>query len=412
MDARETPRPTLWPVSSFSPRQIDWLTCAAGAVVSVPTLIVAARHDSSIPLIVVALVFPLQCLPLLWRRRRPGRALVALVIAFAVTDMLIRPGRAGLSLIFGVYAATLYGDRRTRHAAAAVSVAALVLAFGTLAGTGGVQALGHAAGIAFGCGLGWIAGERTRIRHAYLSELEDRARRAERDRDEQVRFAAEREASRIARELHDVVVHHVAVIAVQAGAARKTADLDPTRAVTALGVIERTARETLTELRSLLGLLRRDDTQSLRQPAPTLSSLDALVTPVRAAGIDVTVRVDGDSRSLPAVVELCGFRAIQEALTNVVKHAPGAHVHVLLRYLPDRLDVVVSDDGPGPANNEAAGGGLGLIGMRERVAAAGGTLTAGRGPGGGFEVQVRLPMGAEPVEETDPAPTVVSGSVR
>jgi len=401
--------PTLWPVSSLSPRQLDWLVCALGAVVSVPTVVVAVRHGSATSLTVAILALPFESLPLLWRRTRPGATLAVLAIAFLVADLVVRPGRAGLSLIFGVYAATVYGERRTRRAAAVVSVAALILAFGTLAGTGGEAALGHGAGVAFGCGLGWVAGERARIRQAYLGELEQRARDALRDRDEQVQRAAEREANRIARELHDVVVHHVAVIAVQAGAARATAELDPTRAVTALGVIERTARETLTELRSLLGVLRRDDSRSLRQPTPTLAGLDTLVAPVRDAGIDVTVRIDGDARSLPAMIELCAYRTVQEALTNIVKHAPGAHVHVLLRYEADALAVIVIDDGPGSPTTDTPSDGLGLVGMRERITAIGGDLTVGADPEGGFHVRARLPIttgqATEPTSMTIPART-------
>ena len=399
MTDRPDARPTLWQGASISPRQVDWLVCVLGAVVSAPMVVVAIRHGSTPALVVAILALPFESLPLLWRRTRPGTALAVLAGAFVAADLVVRPGRAGLSLVFGVYAATLYGQRRTRLAAAAVSVVALALAFGTLAGTGGLQALGHAAGVAFGCGLGWVAGERARLRRAYLHELEERARLAERDRDEQAQLAAEREANRIARELHDVVVHHVAVIAVQAGAARATAAVEPDRAVTALGVIERTARETLAELRSLLGVLRRDDSRSLRQPTPSLAGLDGLIALVRDAGVDVTVRVDGDRRSLPAMVELCAYRAVQEALTNVVKHAPGAHVHVLLRYARDHLSVIVVDDGPGPPSGDATTDGLGLVGMRERVSAIGGELTVGAGAEGGFQVQARLPVSAEAAPE-------------
>jgi len=261
--------------------------------------------------------------------------------------------------------------------------------------------------VAFGSGVAWVAGDRTRTRRAYLAELQERAAQLEREREEHVRRATDEERSRIARELHDVIAHNVSVIAVQAGAARTTAAADPDRSRATLELIERTARSTLGELRALLGVLRKSgEPAPLRQPQPTLAQLDELVAQSRDAGLHVELRVEGEARAVAAIADLCAYRVVQECLTNAMKHAPGANVNVLLRYGPRDLLVTVVDDGPGPA--EAGPAGHGLIGMRERLALVGGTLAVGPALGGGFRVEARLPIDpARPPDEVpDPAPAV------
>jgi signal transduction histidine kinase len=256
--------------------------------------------------------------------------------------------------------------------------------------TGEAKQLGHLAGPAFGAGVAWALGDRNRNRNAYLSQLEERARSAERDREENARRAREDERNRIARELHDVVAHNVSVIAVQAGAARTTAAGDAERAVEALGLVERTARATLSELRALLGVLRKDDAAPL-QPQPTLAQLDDLVRRASDAGLRVQTHIEGAARALPGVVELAAYRVVQEALTNAIKHAGEASAHVLVRYGEAELELLVADDGAGPAP-AAETAGHGLVGMRERVALYGGEVEAGAGPGGGFAVHARIPL--------------------
>jgi signal transduction histidine kinase len=297
----------------------------------------------------------------------------------------------GLGLVFGGYAAALYGDRRVRHLAGAVAVVVLVMAFGAVLVTDSAKAVGHLTGFAFGYGVAWVFGDRTRTRRAYLAELTARALRLERERDEHARRAAEEERYRIARELHDVVAHNVSVIAVQAGAARATSGANPARATDALELIERMARGTLTELRTLLGVLRRsDDAPPSRRPLPTLGQLDELVGQAREAGVHVEIRVQGAVRPLAAVVDMCAYRVVQEALTNVIKHAPHAHAHLLIHYQIRGLVITVVDDGPGARATGTAG--HGLIGMRERVTLAGGRLRTGPALGGGFRVEARLPL--------------------
>jgi signal transduction histidine kinase len=272
-------------------------------------------------------------------------------------------------------------------------VGATIVAFSTVLATGDAKQLGRLAGPAFGSGIAWVAGDRTRTRRAYLDQLEERARRAEREREEDARRATEEERNRIARELHDVVAHNVSVIAVQAGAARTTSQGDAARSVETLGLIERTARSTLSELRALLGVLRKNEDAPLLRPQPTLEQLDTLLQHARDAGIAVETRIEGTVRPLPAVVDLCAYRVVQEALTNVIKHAPGAHANVSLRYASNELGITVVDDGPGANGSETTG--HGLIGMRERVGMLEGEIHVGNAAHSGFRVEVRLPLQEE-----------------
>jgi signal transduction histidine kinase len=205
------------------------------------------------------------------------------------------------------------------------------------------------------------------------------------------------EQGRIARELHDLVAHALAVIVLQSQAARRVVDVDPAQAREALGAIEDVGREGLVELRRLLDVLdpvAADDDAS----RPGLDQLTDLATRVRGAGLPVEVVVSGPWRSLPAGLDLSAYRIVQEALTNTLKHAGPARSRVAVRYLPDAVEVEVVDDGAGGdrrAVDQRVG--RGLIGMRERTALYGGTLVAGSDPAGeGFRVQARFPLGATP----------------
>ncbi|WP_043181890.1 sensor histidine kinase [Streptomyces sp. NRRL F-5123] len=209
------------------------------------------------------------------------------------------------------------------------------------------------------------------------------------------------ERARIARELHDVVAHHISMIAVQAETARLTTPGMPPAGAQRLSDIGDTARAGLTEMRRLLGVLRQDAEVDAaeRRPQPGLQQLTELVDEARSAsGAGVRLIVSGPAAALDPGVELAAFRIVQEALTNVRRHARGAAVDVELHYAHDALRLRVRDNGPGPGAAPAAAGvsgGHGLPGMRERAAAAGGTLSCGRAPGGGFVVEATLPAGAE-----------------
>nr|WP_277350027.1 sensor histidine kinase [Nonomuraea sp. FMUSA5-5] len=268
----------------------------------------------------------------------------------------------------------------------------------------------------------WGAGRSLRLRRAYLEELKDRAARLERAHAADTRAARAEERSRIARELHDVVAHHVSVMTVQAAAARRVLAADPDLAREALSAIEHTGRLAMTEMRNIVGVLRTDTGAGARAelgPQPGVRDLPALVEQMREAGLPTRLRVEGAPVPLPAGVDLAAYRLVQEALTNSLRHAgAGAEAVVTVRYEPYELDVRVRDDGKGAATQGGKGAatqggkgagpqdgkggaaqdgppataGHGLVGIRERVALYGGILNIGPLPGGGFEVRARLPL--------------------
>jgi signal transduction histidine kinase len=200
--------------------------------------------------------------------------------------------------------------------------------------------------------------------------------------------AAEEERLRIARELHDVVAHNVSAMAIQAGAARVTGSSSGD----ALKSIETTARDTLSELNRLLGVLRKDPGAPDLSPQPGLEHVDGLLKPAREIGIDATLKVTGERRALPAALDLSAYRIVQEAVTNVLKHAQASRVEVVIDYQPDSLVLTISDNGSGSSAAAGASAGHGLIGMRERVEMFNGELGATSSSLGGFTVRARLPV--------------------
>jgi len=238
--------------------------------------------------------------------------------------------------------------------------------------------------------LVWVLGDSMRYRRGYYAGLEDKAARLEAERHAQAKIAAAAERARIARELHDIVAHHVSVMVVQADGARYALRTDPDRAETALTAISATGRQALTEMRRLLGVLRSAGAQNSLAPVPGLGELRELLEQARAAGLEVSYTLTGTPRELPEGAELAAYRVVQESLTNTRKHGGlAATAAVTLRYEPDGLTVEVIDDGIASPANEPAG--HGLAGMRERIAMYGGTVHAGPLAGGGFGVTARLP---------------------
>jgi signal transduction histidine kinase len=375
----------------LSERQGDWLAFGLTLALSVPALVHAAGRGQ---LAIGLAVLPFATVPLVWRRQHPAAVLAVLVAALAVAVAVGRSAPGNVGVLFGLYAAALYGGERLRALSGLVVGAASVVAFVLLVVTGRGRLAPHlTTALVFGAATAWVLGEAARSRRAYLAALEDRAARLERERDEHARQATEEERIRIARELHDVVTHHVSVIAVQAGAAHSTSRERPERALEALAVIERTARSTLGELRTLLGVLRAGEEPTAlapRDPRPSIARFDELVAQARAAGIAVDAQVRGGEVSLDAVVDLAAYRVLQEALTNVIKHAPSSNATVLVDYGTHELRISVIDDGPGPVHRNSSG--HGLPGMRERVELAGGVLQAAPVAGGGFRVDARLPL--------------------
>ncbi|MFD5269828.1 sensor histidine kinase [Streptomyces sp. NPDC058335] len=243
-------------------------------------------------------------------------------------------------------------------------------------------------------GIGATAGDAVRSRRAVVRAIRERAERAERTREEEARRRVAEERLRIARDLHDVVAHHIALVNVQAGVAAHVMDRRPDQAKEALAHVREASRSALNELRATVGLLRQSgDPEAPTEPAPGLDRLDELAGTFRSAGLQVEVaRADHDTK-LPAAVGLAAYRVIQEALTNVQKHAgPDAKAEVSVVRVGPNIEVTVLDDGAGDAPASQDGGGHGLLGMRERVTALRGTLTTGPRYGGGYRVHATLPV--------------------
>jgi len=219
----------------------------------------------------------------------------------------------------------------------------------------------------------------------------NRRRRIVREREVATREAVAAERAAIARELHDVVAHHMSVMVVQAGAARAVGARDPAATAEALRQIEASGRTGLAEMRRLLAVLKAEEDGNGRAPQPGLARLGELLDAMRASGLPVGAVVEGTPRPLSPGVDLSAYRIVQEALTNALRHAGGASARVVVRYEPDAVQLEIGDDGPGPPEESEASGGHGLIGMRERVQLFGGEFVAGPRPGGGFLVHARLP---------------------
>ena len=239
-------------------------------------------------------------------------------------------------------------------------------------------------------------------RRATIDALEDRARRAEESREETARRRVAEDRVRIARELHDVIAHHVAVISVQAGVAEHVVEKDPATSRAALRQVRSSAKAVLTELQSVLSVLRQDENALPTTPVPGLARVQELVDSFSSTGAPVELDLPSPVPALPPVVDLAAFRLVQEALTNVQKHAPGAATTVTVHRSRDGVDLVVSNgrpparrDGPVGSSGSGSGSGLGLVGMRERVSAVGGSLETGPTPDGGFRVAARMPLPRE-----------------
>jgi signal transduction histidine kinase len=244
--------------------------------------------------------------------------------------------------------------------------------------------------------IAWLAGFALRGRAAQAEAADERATHAEREREENARRAVFEERVRIARELHDVVAHHVSMMGVQAGAARVVIDRDRVKAKEALSAIEGSSRQAVAELHRLLGFLRQAGDRDDLAPRPGLSQLPRLAASMSDSHLAVEVSIEGETRSLPPTVDVSAYRIVQEALTNTLKHSVASRADVHLRYWPDELEVEIVDDGRPNGASSSASSGLGLIGMRERAALHGGPLSAGPAAGGGVAVRVRLrtPAGA------------------
>jgi len=351
----------------------------------------------------VALILLIN-LPLTWRRRNPlvSWTVVGLAsVAYGIAPFPDLVTKVPLGSLVAIYTVVAYCSRRTGVLTGlAVAVAATVAMRWPGSDASGITWLTNTLLLA----SAWALGDSAHTRRAYTDELEDRAIRLERERELEARRAVSEERGRIARELHDVIAHHVSMMVVQAEAGPVVVERDPPRAVQAFEAIGTTGRQALVEMRRLLGVLRDDhehaggvavSSAAGRSPQPGIAQVTTLVDQVRQAGFAVELVVEGHPGPLPPGVDLSAYRIVQEALTNAMKHAGPSRARVLVRYSDDELELRVSDDGLGPASHEwAATGGQGLLGMRERVNLFGGELDAGPGPDGGFTVSARLPLEA------------------
>lgn len=352
-------------------------------------------------------------LPLLWRRRAPltvfGAVAAAALAQWSADVQLL----ADVALLVALYTVASRSGRAHLLVAGVVLEAGILMASVRWSSDG--RCLGAAVSLTAMAVAATVIGTNLRTGRAYLASLEDRALRLERERDQRARLAVARERARIAREMHDIVSHSLSVMVALADGAVFAQPRTPGRATAAMRQISGTGRQALTDMRRFLGVLRADEPDALRHPMPGAAQLGELLEQVRTAGLPTVLRLEGDPAALPATVQLTVYRLVQEALTNTLEHTPpGTRAEVRVRCPspgsgPRTVTVEVTDDGrgrtvpppgplPGPRHRDGHGDahgngqrrGHGIPGMRERVAAYGGTLEAGPLPGYGWRVLARL----------------------
>ena len=360
----------------------------AAAFAAIGVLLTAGLVDGAASPVALALTIA-HSAALAWRRQHPEVVLTVMGVTGLGYVLAGWPSVGlGPAILAGVHGLGATRDRSRALPLLAATVAVMAVAV-TISDATATTVVGNALAL----GVAWWIGDRQRGIH-------ERALAAEAAIDDRARQAVAAERLRIARELHDVVAHALSVIAVQAGTGRVVLERDPATARSALESIEGTSRSALGEMRRLLAVLRADgdDGTEPLAPSPGLDDLDTLVAVTVRSGLPVEVRIDGERTPLPTGVELAAFRIVQEALTNVRRHAGATKAVVRVAWRPGAVDVEVLDDGRGSSaagepSGIVRGGGHGLVGMRERAALYGGTLESGNRPGGGYRVAAHLPVG-------------------
>jgi signal transduction histidine kinase len=373
-------------IRGISPRTVD--AALAGLLVAGAVVVVAGSgHAAAVALIAAAVAT--AAVGVRHRAPLPSVAVtVGAVVVLALSDPSADETVPGIAALLVFYTLGRTGVARGRMAldAALVALGVLAVALGphqpTVVDVVATWAL-------FVAGP-YVAGRAAENRSALTREMAANAERLQREQEARARSAAAEERTRIARELHDVIAHNVSVMVIQAVAARRVAANDRESARAALGSAQTSGREALLEMRRMIGVLRHGDMELAGAAAPGLGQLELLLQRARAAGLPVDLHVRGSRRPLPEGLDLVAFRVVQEALTNVIKHAGPAHASVTVTYA-DPLELEICDDGNGSAP-VAQGGGHGLVGMRERLNLYGGELATGARPDGGFRVHVRLPV--------------------
>jgi signal transduction histidine kinase len=387
-------------IRDLSPRAVDVGLALAVAAAMALTVGIAEEEDATRSPDVLAYLLGISVAPLLLLRRRwPLGVMIATVGVLSVYFGLDYPGfSVAVPLAVAAYSAAAAG----RCLWAALILGAFVVLGGTVARLDEGDSLADVLRTSLITDAALLAavlllGEAVRNRRAWAEEVRRRLLRAEQDREREADRRVQQERLRIAREMHDVLAHTIAAINVQAGVGADVIDEAPAKARVSLREIRRQSRDAMAELRATVGVLREGASETPRAPAPGLGELDRLVETVARAGLRVDVSVAGAPRPLPGAVDSAAYRIVQEALTNVVRHAHASAATVRVGYDPSMVVLEVEDDGSGDANGPTAEhDGHGLIGMRERAAAVGGTLQAGPARGGGFRVHATLPTGEAP----------------
>ena len=389
-------------------RRVNPVACDAtvAALLAVALLACAAGNEDTGSYVngTAVVIAVAACAPVVLRRDRPLLALALTVAGSYVALATFKPQATVIAPIgLALYSVAVTGTLRRTVVVGAVSLAMTCLAVALFSEHILLRlAMLEKLGLVL---LPLVAGEAIREKRAYLAERAERERRAERARVEEAERRLEHERLRIAREVHDVVAHSMVAINVQAGVAAHLADRRPEAAGEALRNIKRVSGEALHDLRATLGVLRDGDEVAPVTPAADLTALTDLAEPLRAAGIAVTVEVDaGECRDVPSALGRAGYRIVQEALTNVLRHSRATVARVGVVVAGDRIDIEVVDDGPCDAEPAgvaahalgAGGSGNGLRGMRERAAAVGGSVEAGPRDEGGWRVAARLPLQVVP----------------
>jgi signal transduction histidine kinase len=374
----------------------------ADGVVALGLLLVGTRTVVPGDFLLTRVCTVLLCAPLVLRRRHPLSVfgfLCAVAMAQWVLGFLIV---ADAALLVALYTVAVHCDRRLALAAAGVLEVGVGLAV--------LQWWHHARGLpsfVFLTGMvtaAFVLGVNIRTRRAYLGSLVDRAVRAEHERDQQSQIAAAGERARIAREMHDIIAHNLSVMIALADGAEFAVRAGSPRAQEAAAQVSATGRQALAEMHRLLGVLRGGEPDASRAPQPGIGQLDDLVAQVRSAGLPTSLTISGQPFDLPSTAQLAVYRVVQEALTNVLKHADSpTEACVRLCYVEPSLELLIWDDGrTGDRSAVEVTAGHGLAGMRERAGMFGGEVLAGPRPGGGWQVSVRLDAGGEPFPVVDP----------
>ena len=373
-------------LSAGHPLAIELAICLTVATVSVGGLRTQHRLNALAVVFCVAL-----CAPLLLRRVSPMLCFGVIAIIALAQWLLAAPQLADVTVLIALYWVTLEGGLTDAALAASVAAIGAVMAAVRWSPSEPLKVWVGLTGLVTAAG---VLGVSVRQRRALLVSLQEKAARLEFERDQEGRLGAAAERARIAREMHDIVAHNLSVMIALADGATYAMDSSPERAAEATRRVAATGREALVEMRRLLGVLRDQSSAQPLAPQPSLDQLDALLARVHAAGIPVTMDLEGDPQELADGVQLTVFRVVQEALTNTLKHATRpTRAHLALSCRPGRIELEVTDTGP--ARAVVAPGGRGLRGMRERAASYGGKLEAGPGPLGGWRVHLLLDPNSE-----------------